>query len=94
MKLDTLYNLLETPTFWQLRREGYVIPMEKFKLKEVPGPRRNFKVGIGKEELKNYARLDILGISSIHLRNDRWGGCLSILKQRPGVDACASNGTG
>jgi hypothetical protein len=69
MKLNTLYNLQETPTFWQLQREGYVIPMEKFKLKEVPGPRRNFKVGIGKEELreglKNYARLDILGVKGM-----------------------------
>jgi hypothetical protein len=36
---------------------------------KVQGPRRNFKVGIGKEELreglKNYARLDILGVKGM-----------------------------
>jgi hypothetical protein len=47
--LDKLYSLLETPTFWELQREGYIIPVSKFQLKEVPGPRRKFKVTRSKE---------------------------------------------
>jgi hypothetical protein len=43
--------------------------MAKIQLKEVPGPRRKFKVGIKKEELQkgleNYARLEILEILGV-----------------------------
>jgi hypothetical protein len=67
--LDKLYRLLETPTFWELEREGYLIPMAKIQLKEVPGGRRKFKVGTKREELQkgleNYARLEILEILGV-----------------------------